>query len=51
MYCGEMDSKFLSLAEKLDLHPSILAPLSGSSSILQTYVPIGPMDSNEDTSL
>jgi hypothetical protein len=49
MYFGEMA---LSLADKLGLHPSILACLrKNSSSNLPKWVPLGPMDGNEDTSL
>jgi hypothetical protein len=33
-YCGEMESKYLSLALKLGLHPSTLAHLSNISSSL-----------------
>jgi hypothetical protein len=51
MYCGEMESKSLILAEKLGLHPSTLAPLSSSSSNLPKQVPLGAMVSLEKTSL
>jgi hypothetical protein len=34
MYYGEMDDYFLSLAVKLGLHPSTLAPLSSFSIII-----------------
>ena len=43
MHCGEMDSKFLSLAEKLGLHPFILSYLSSHSSSLPKQVPLGRM--------
>jgi hypothetical protein len=35
MYCAEMESKILSLAWKLGLHPSTLAHLSNGYSNLQ----------------
>jgi hypothetical protein len=38
MYFGEMESKYLSLAWKLGLHPSTLAQLSNSYSNLPKWV-------------
>jgi hypothetical protein len=51
MFCGEMDSKFLSLAWKLGLGPFTLYHLSSSSSNLPKKEILGPMYSHEDTSL
>jgi hypothetical protein len=38
MYCGEMESKYISLAWKLGLHPSTLAHLTAITSSLPKYV-------------
>ncbi len=40
MYCGETDSKYISLAWKLGLHPSTLARLTTITSILPKQVPL-----------
>jgi hypothetical protein len=51
MYYGQMDLSLLSLAWKLGLHPSSLAPLSSISSNFQKWVPLGPLNHLEDYNL
>jgi hypothetical protein len=34
MYCGEIDNTYISLAWKLGLHPSTLAPLSSITKVI-----------------
>jgi hypothetical protein len=51
MYFRENENLGHNLAEQLCLHPSTLAHLSRSSSNLPKKVPLGAMDSLEDTSL
>jgi hypothetical protein len=48
MYCGEIESKHVSLASKLGLHPSTLAFLSSSSINLPKKVTLGPMYSHDN---
>jgi hypothetical protein len=51
MYCGENDNKYIILAWKLGLHPTILARLSSITSNLEKWAPKRPLYHQEDYTL
>jgi hypothetical protein len=48
MYCEEINNKYIILAWKLGLHPTILTGLGSITSNLEKWVPNWPLHHQED---